>query len=140
MDLRQLSKAVEMAMKAHSAQKYGDEPYWVHLDAVAKKVVTLGGQCKHMIVAWLHDILEDTNITEHDLRAAGFDNEVVTAVILLTKVHGYNYAEYIAEINENPLARLVKLADTLCNLEQSLKEDNQKRVRKYAKQVQLLGG
>ncbi|MFA6234650.1 MAG: hypothetical protein WC824_10770, partial [Bacteroidota bacterium] len=56
-----LHKAREFAIKAHGDQKYGDQPYVVHLDAV--KDLVLGYNCDNLRRAtdgaFLHDILED---------------------------------------------------------------------------------
>ncbi|MNN94820.1 hypothetical protein D3C81_2135190 [compost metagenome] len=90
--------------------------------------------------AFLHDILEDTNTTREDLLDAGICNEVVVAVERITKIKGGSYFLYIEGIKSNELARKVKLCDTAANLRNSIKEGNIKRINKYSKQLQLLGG
>ena len=81
--------------------------------------------------AWLHDVLEDTNLTEQDLIAKGFNGEVVYFVKELTnaskqdpKMKGRPRAERKAadrmKIAKAPWgARLIKLADRIDNLTDS---------------------
>ena len=134
-------KAIHMAKlfatQAHGNQQYGREPYFVHLQAVADMVVRLGGDDLAERAAWLHDVVEDTDVTVEQL-VEHFDVKVVIAVQLLTKKPDVIYEDYIARIRENPLALLVKKADTLCNLIQSTLQGNRKRIMKYTTQLQLL--
>jgi (p)ppGpp synthase/HD superfamily hydrolase len=103
-----LERAIEIAAHAHTGQvdKAG-EPYILHPLRVMLGVSTPDEQ----IVAVLHDIIEDTGITSGDLGAEGFSDQVVEAVITLTKVKGQTYEQYIAGLAHHPLARIVKLAD-----------------------------
>ena len=134
-------KAIHMAKlfatQAHGNQQYGREPYFVHLQAVAAMGVRLGGDDLAERAAWLHDVVEDTDVTVEQL-VEHFDVKVVIAVQLLTKKPDVIYEDYIARIRENPLALLVKKADTLCNLIQSTLQGNRKRIMKYTTQLQLL--
>ena len=137
-DLKAIHKACLFASDAHGSQKYGREPYFVHLQAVADMTVRLGGDDVAEQVAWLHDVIEDTNITSEDLLNAGFSGSVVVAVNYLSKKDGENYEDYIMCVKLDKTALLVKKADTLCNLIQSTKQGNVKRIMKYTKQLQLL--
>lgn len=131
----------EAASKAafwHKGQKYGEHDYFSsHLVAVAAMVERMGGDDRAIAVAYLHDILEDTDCPEKEIFDA-FGPTVLMAVQYLTKEEGFDYEEYIQEIREIPLARIVKIADTLCNLTQSTIEGNKKRIKKYTRQLQLL--
>lgn len=62
-------------------------------------------------VGILHDILEDTVVTAGQLRAWGFAEDVVAAVVALTRPTGIAYNDYVRALAGNPLARLVKIAD-----------------------------
>ena len=62
-------------------------------------------------VGYLHDVLEDTVITEEDLVTMGISSEIVSAIKVLTKKRGEPYTEYIEQVKENELARKVKIAD-----------------------------
>jgi guanosine-3',5'-bis(diphosphate) 3'-pyrophosphohydrolase len=41
----------------------------------------------------------------------GFSENIISAVVLLTKREGKPYLEFIAAIKQNPLARAVKITD-----------------------------
>jgi len=68
------------------------------------------------VVAWLHDVVEDTPTTLDDLRDEGLPDEVVNAVDAITRRAGEQYAAYIERVRLNPIARIVKLADNAQNL------------------------
>ena len=65
-------------------------------------------------------------------------DELIFSIDLLTKKEGYNYETYISNIKENKSALIVKVADTLSNLEQSIKDCNLKFILKYNNQLKLL--
>ncbi len=82
-----ITKARHFAIEAHGGQKrkYDGLPYWTHLRDVAF-ILQEGGYFDFMVAAgWLHDAIEDTNVTENDLRAE-FPDEVVRLVVGLTDV------------------------------------------------------
>jgi len=60
-------KARRFAIKAHGSQKYGAKPYSVHLDAVACIVESFGVQAQ--VIAFLHDVVEDTDTTVPEIAA-----------------------------------------------------------------------
>ncbi len=62
-------------------------------------------------MAWLHDVLEDTSVTSHDLRSEGIPPRVIHAVEALTHAPGEPNVDYWARVKANPVARAVKLAD-----------------------------
>jgi (p)ppGpp synthase/HD superfamily hydrolase len=136
-NMKMIHKACLFATQAHGTQQYGREPYFVHLQAVADMVIRLGGDDEAEQVAWLHDVIEDTP-TSLDTLVGEFSGKVVVAVQALTKRDGVAYEDYIEGVRNNPLALLVKKADTLCNLIQSTLQGNRKRVMKYTLQLQLL--
>ena len=81
------------------------------------------------ITALFHDLLEDTNATEEEILFYSNQN-VLTAVKLLTKEKGYDMKNYINGIKNNPIAFVVKCADRLHNLQSAL-ETNAEFKRKY---------
>jgi hypothetical protein len=113
----------------HAGQEHkAGKPNWTHPARVAHNVTTLPGfsdfddQTKNSIVctAYLHDVIEDTKVTAHDLRELGLDENSIQAVLLLSKNHEYTTTEaYCARIVPNLIARAVKLADLSdnCNLQ-----------------------
>ena len=60
--------------------------------------------------ALLHDVMEDTDVTEAEL-AAQFPERVMDALRLLTHDPAEDYFDYVRRIRENPDAKAVKLAD-----------------------------
>jgi len=96
-------------------------------------VAGLDGE-KEKIVGWLHDVVEDTDTTIDDIRSK-FGDEIAEAVDRLTHRKGVPYAEYIAGIRKNELARKVKMSDLLHNMDLSrlsvVTEKDLQRVEKY---------
>ncbi|CAH9017122.1 putative metal dependent phosphohydrolase HD region [Vibrio phage 193E37-1] len=128
---------------AHQGQKYGDKPYTHHLRDVELKVNSLfystGEEQILLSTAALgHDLLEDTLTTANQLLEEGYDQRVVETIDLVTKKEGLSYKDYLRKLSTHPLAWKVKVADTYSNLLESIKDGDSKRVRKYAKQLELL--
>ncbi|UVS79751.1 HD domain-containing protein [Actinokineospora sp. UTMC 2448] len=104
--------AVRIAREAHDGQvdKSG-RPYIGH---PLRVMAAVDGEHERM-AAVLHDVIEDTPVTADDLRAAGCPDEVVTAVVALSKVDGEDQDAYLARVAANPLAVTVKRADIADN-------------------------
>ena len=51
-----------------------------------------------MVAGFLHDVVEDSNVTLEDLIKWGFSQEVVAVVELLTHEQEDNYSKYIEEL------------------------------------------
>lgn len=128
--------AAGIAERFHAGQKYGDDPYTVHLQAVADSVSSQPDE-RLVAIAWLHDILEDTSCTK-ELLLQLFEDNIVKAVVALSKVMGESYEDYIARVKLNSLATTVKIHDTLCNLTESVARNDKKRIVKYSNQLLLL--
>ncbi len=69
------------------------------------------------IVALLHDVVEDTDWTFKDLVAEGFSDNVIEALRLLTHSDGSPYEDYVQRLASNPLAKAVKEADLIDNMD-----------------------
>jgi len=67
------------------------------------------------IVAGLHDVVEDSDITLDQLRAEGFSDEALAAIDALTKPDGESRMDAAAQAKANPVALRVKLADNADN-------------------------
>jgi len=93
-----------------------------------------GGDRERM-VAVTHDLLEDTPYIADDLLKMGMDPEVVEAVVVLTKVKGQSYQDYLGGVINNELARVVKIADMYANLNDSPTE---RQIEKYTKGLKFL--
>lgn len=128
----QLQFALELAIKKHKNQtdKSG-KPYILHPLHVMENVKSDDAK----IVAILHDIIEDTDVTEEYLLKAGLSKHIVDAIVMLTKPYEEDYMDYIKKLNTNPLAKEVKLADLNHNMDlrrlSTLKERDLDRSRKY---------
>ncbi|PFS62750.1 HD domain-containing protein [Bacillus cereus] len=131
--------AHEIAKTAHAGQvdKAGID-YIKHPEAVASFVNT----AEEKATAYLHDVLEDTEITANDLLSAGIPHNIVEAVQVLTKERYTPYFEYLSKVKGNSLARTVKLADLKHNSDRSrlarITDKDLKRLEKYRKAIQFL--
>lgn len=131
-----LELAKHIATKFHKGQMYDTHPYTYHLELVAESLKK-ETDSRLPIIGMLHDILEDTACTEELLHGL-FEDNVVEAVVAISKIEGESYEDYIVRVKKNPLALIVKMHDSLCNLSESLSRRDMKRVRKYSKQIQIL--
>ncbi|MGN0250874.1 MAG: HD domain-containing protein [Oliverpabstia sp.] len=111
-----IASAEKFATAKHKGQtRIGGDPYISHPIAVAKIVKEQGYGTDYQITALFHDLLEDTDASEEEIRQLG-GPEVLEAVRLLTKQPGCIMSEYVQGILSNPIARAVKAADRLHNL------------------------
>ncbi len=112
-----IDKIIDFATLKHQGQfRIGGEAYISHPLAVKDILVAKGiKDNKFVATAILHDILEDTDVTEDDILELT-DEDVLSAVKLLTKDKGYEMQSYIKNIKENEIALFVKLADRVHNL------------------------
>ena len=135
----QSEKAYEIAKKAHLGQidKAGED-YIKH----PKKVASFVKTDEEKAVAYLHDVIEDTELTLDDLREYGFSEEVLKAVDVITKKKGQDYQTYLNSVKENKLARVVKLADLHHNSDLTrlinITEKDIERKEKYQKAIDFL--
>ncbi|WP_274459898.1 HD domain-containing protein [Gemella haemolysans] len=135
----QSEKAYEIAKKAHLGQvdKAGED-YIKHPEKVASFVKT----DEEKAVAYLHDVIEDTELTLEDLNKYDFSKEVLEAVDIITKKRGEDYQSYLNSVKKNKLARAVKLADLRHNSDLTrlikVTEKDIKRKEKYQKAIDFL--
>jgi (p)ppGpp synthase/HD superfamily hydrolase len=112
-----VKRAIEFATKKHKGQKrIGGNDYISHPVAVYEMLKEKGYGEDYQITALFHDLLEDTDATEEEILFYGNQN-VLTAVKLLTKEKGYDMKSYIEGIKGNHIAFAVKSADRLHNLQ-----------------------
>lgn len=101
-------KALLLAKQVHANQvDKGGRPYINHPIKVSKMVQSPTAK----IVALLHDVCEDGDVTSDELRAYGFNDNIVKAVDTLTRRSDESYEAYIKRIKGNKLALEVKIAD-----------------------------
>ncbi len=136
------SKARAFAIKAHKNQKYGDLPYSVHLDEVAKIVKSYGETAE--VVAFLHDVVEDTQVTLQEIEDI-FGSFVSKCVEILSDEPGETrkirksatYQKMSKVSGEETLALLVKAADRLANMRSCMKNKNQRLLDLYLSEYKI---
>lgn len=117
------AQAYAYAERKHRGQKrIGGDPYISHPEAVAEMMRKKGYGMDYCITGLFHDLLEDTDAREEEIRAIGGD-QVLEAVRLLTKKKGGRMEDYIAGIRKNKMAFAVKGADCLHNLRSAVVTD-----------------
>ena len=142
-DLELLYKAHDFAKKAHEKQKRASgEEYFIHPCTVAKILVDLGLDSATVAAAFLHDVLEDTPVSEGDIKKE-FGEEVLELVQGVTKLERIEFHSKEEEQAENfrklfvAMAKdirviIIKLADRLHNMRSLnfLSDERQKRIAK----------
>lgn len=135
-----LEKAEEISKIAHKDQKYGDNDYWdYHICAVEEKTRVVFDSCFDLwIIAQLHDTLEDSDEFDAEYLYNIFGSEITEAVIAITKDKNESRNQYIERVKQNEFALKVKICDTICNLEESIKIQDAKRIVRYSEQLAKL--
>lgn len=132
----EINLAKNIAFDAHNGQFRKDKktPYFSHVNAVAFAV-----EDRLKPIAYLHDVVEDTNVTIHDLKHHGFSQYILDAVELLTHKHGDSNAEYWKKIAVNADAVTVKLADINHNLSETPSDVARKKYHRALEFFKSLG-
>jgi len=131
-------RAKKFALKAHEGDTYGKNyPYSKHLNDVYNVLVTFGVfDEKVLMVAWLHDTIEDTMVVFEDIEGE-FGTQIANLTYLLTDKQGKNRKERqgltYPLLAEDHYARLVKLADRIVNVTMTM-HDSQEKFGMYAKE------
>ena len=112
------NEAMKLAYRAHHGQvDKGGIPYIFHPYHLAEQMPDEYTTC----VALLHDVVEDTDVTLDDIRKI-FPQEVSDAVAVMTHGKDEPYLDYVRRVRQNPIARIVKLADLRHNSDQTRME------------------
>lgn len=136
-----LAKAIALASKEfENKTDRGGNPYILHCLYVMDKVKHLGEQA--MIVGVLHDVLEDTNISEKDLIELGYKYDTVRILDNVTHWEGEDYMHYIKRAASHPISKAVKKADLEHNSKifrmKGLRQKDMDRLQKYFTAYQYL--
>jgi GTP pyrophosphokinase len=128
-DKKLIRKAFDVAMDAHKDQRRkSGEAYFFHPIAVAKIVADeIGLGATAIAAALLHDVVEDTPITIHDIERM-FNPKVAQLVEGLTKIslvqkemnvsmQAENFRKMLLTLNDDVRVILIKIADRLHNMQ-----------------------
>lgn len=109
-----LARAIALASQAHVEQREkSGAPYIMHPLRLMLRMETEA----EMIVAILHDVVEDTPWTFDQLRNEGFSEEVIAALDCVTRRSTETYEQFVDRARDNAIARKVKLADLEDNMD-----------------------
>ena len=137
-DTKLIMKAYNLAEEKHKDQKRGSgEPYIIHPLNVAYILADTGLDDSTIAAALLHDIVEDTDVTDEDLRKE-FGDEIADMVAGVTKLgevqlfsaqerQAEDYRKMFLAMGKDIRVILIKLADRLHNMRtlKYLKRDRQ---------------
>ncbi len=135
-----IEKAYNFAHQAHEGQKRetGD-PYFTHVYETAKTLAKLGMDADTIAAGLLHDTLEDTKVTEKELKEK-FGEDIVSLVKGVTKLgtlkyrgqlrHVESLRKFFVAMASDLRVVIIKFADRLHNLRTlgSLREDKRRRI------------
>ena len=122
--------ATEAHQRINHRRKYNNEPYHVHLSAVAKLVASVTDDKELIAAAWLHDTVEDTQATLEDIEETfGMPvAELVEELTDISKPGDGNRATrkridrlHLSQASKR--AKTVKLADLIDNCKDIIRHD-----------------
>jgi len=137
--LSNIDRAITLSAEAHSGQvdKAG-QPYILH----PLRLMLKFQQTDEMVVAVLHDVVEDSNISLDDLIGYGFSVPVVEAIDCLSRRDGESYEKFIKRIAVNDLARKIKIEDLKDNMDLTrlhlVSDKDLARIEKYHSALRML--
>jgi (p)ppGpp synthase/HD superfamily hydrolase len=140
-----VNKARGFAEKHHEGQarKYSGKPYIDHLKAVVGKLTLNCLDHEILAAGWLHDVVEDCNVTEEDLRKI-FPDTVVDYVMEVTnpsikfpsmRRKDRKAADFAHIAHASEQGQLIKVCDRISNLKDLINDNSPADFRKlYAKE------
>ena len=156
-DLEGIKKAYETAEKMHKGQfRKSGEPYIIHPVETAKILAGLGMDEQTIIAGLLHDVVEDTEYTEEQLKAE-FGEEVALLVDGVTKLgnlvfetkedaQAENLRKMFLAMSKDIRVLIIKLADRLHNMRtinymspEKIREKSKETMEIYAPLASRLG-
>lgn len=127
MDMDTIKEFVKL--KHLNQKRIQGTPYYLHPFAVADLLAQKGYGIAYQISGLFHDLLEDTDTTYEEL--VHLSNDAIAEVVrLVTKEKNYEMADYISRIEQNEMAKMVKLADRVHNLSEA-HFASEKWIKKY---------
>ena len=123
--------AKKLSKTFHKGQTYGLYDYFeYHINGVVNLLKVHNMSSKFIIVAYLHDIVEDTKIDISTVKNL-FGKEIADAVDAMTKRKNESRKEYITRCAANKIARFVKLQDAVFNASNCFKNKNSNQFNYY---------
>jgi len=139
-DIKTIEKAYNFAKNAHDGQeRFSGEPYFSHSFETAKILASLHLDTATVAAGLLHDTIEDTAITEKDIRKE-FGEEILNLIKGATKLGKLKYSgieRHVENLRKLFLAMardirviLIKLADRLHNMQtlQHVRKEKRERI------------
>jgi guanosine-3',5'-bis(diphosphate) 3'-pyrophosphohydrolase len=118
-----IKKAKEFATEKHQGQKrkFSGRPYIIHPQAVATLLEEYGYSNEVIAAAWLHDVIEDCEVTVKEL-IDKFGKYVTDLIVEITHpnvkgdrvIRWYDYLHHYT--NASPKGQSLKIADRFCNI------------------------
>lgn len=121
--------------KRHEGQtrKQGT-PYYLHPFSVCQILKEYGFSKDYQIAGLGHDLLEDTQTTKDEIRKMT-NRRITKTIVLVTKEENYQMKQYMSRIRHHKMARIVKLADRIHNLQEVGMADLEFQIR-YLKETE----
>lgn len=137
-DVKIIQKAYNYALEKHGTQlRKSGEPYIIHPTNVAYTIAELGLDEQTICAALLHDVVEDTDVTNEDIKKQ-FGEEIAEMVAGVTKLSNMqftsveeqqveDYRKMFLAMGKDIRVIILKLADRLHNMRtlKYLKRDRQ---------------
>lgn len=133
MTMLKLARKLSKEYHAGQVDKAGEDYFTGHITRVVNAVETEDEK----IVAYLHDILDDTPMTMKMLDGMGFNDDVLFAVGRLSH-YSLTYNQRISRLTKTRLGRVVKLADLKDHLRDTSSIPDS-LIKRYEKALKILG-
>lgn len=134
---RLIEEAWEVATLAHQYQQYDIFPYTKHLKDVTRILEQFGFVNEYIIAGILHDVIEDCNISYNKIKTA-FGEDVAEMVYAVTDPKGRSRKEKKAKVYDDirayPKSIIVKLADRIANMQNSIIQRKKDKLKMYIKE------
>ena len=129
----------EFAIDAHGDQMYGDFPYSLHLDAVAKLAYQTGYGPYTVAGGYTHDVDEDTKYGIEDIIQAGVIKPIGDGLSYVSCPPGTSRAAKVEKAMMHPAGQLFKFLDSSHNFWMTIhhpkavsEEERFKKTNEYA--------
>jgi len=134
---RLYGEAEAVASLAHQYQSYDIHPYTKHLKDVVRILENNGFVNDYILAGWLHDIIEDCNVSYNKVKVA-FGLNVAEMVYAVTdpKARGRKEKKAMVynDIRAYPKSIIIKIADRIANMENSIQQSNIDKLKMYIKE------